>query len=302
MTEALIQEPDVKIGEVKIGELRMSPRFEKIAAALAKAQAKISPAPADAMGKVRGDRANYDFYYADLASVREACREALAENEIAVIQSPHVGGKNMLDVTVTTLLAHSSGQWFANDLTLVAVSLNPQHHGTAMTYARRYSLSALVGIASEKDYDENDKTHSKGETPATQKLSGDTRPEPPPVGGEKAPAGGGAAAATGEKTSIRAVPSEAARKVIDSIGSANTQNELAAVFAAVVALPKGEQAEPRMAFVRQLGAYLEQDGHQPTDELGKLLTKSVTGLTDDQKAAARALHSRFFKTASGSAS
>lgn len=291
--------------------MKRSESINELTTALAKAQQEILPAPADRKGEVRGDKARYDFYYADLAGVREACREPLAKNGLAVVQSSHVEFVreekiSWIWVTVTTLLSHSSGQWIENELTLLAEGAGPQKIGICITYARRYELSALIGVAAEKDEDEGngDQRPFDSRAPATQKISeGDHRPEPPPVGGEKASAGGGAAPASGEKTSsIRAVPSEAARKVIDSIGSANTQNELTAIFVQVGALPKGEQAEPRMAFVRQLGAYLEQPGHQATEEIGKLLTKSVTGLTDDQKAPARALHSRFFKSSAGSTS
>lgn len=134
----------------QLSAMRRSEAFNEIAGALAKAQAKIEPAPADKTGKVKSDKANYEYYYADLAGVREACRGPLAENGIAVLQPVAVDGSK---VTVTTLLAHSSGQWFEADLTLMAPGTGAQQIGGAITYARRYGLAAMVGVAAEKDDD-----------------------------------------------------------------------------------------------------------------------------------------------------
>lgn len=134
----------------QLSAMRRSEAFNEIAGALAKAQAKIEPAPADKTGKVKSDKAHYEYYYADLAGVREACRGPLAENGIAVLQPVAVDGAK---VTVTTMLAHSSGQWFEADLTLTAPGIGAQQIGGAITYARRYGLAAMVGVAAEKDDD-----------------------------------------------------------------------------------------------------------------------------------------------------
>lgn len=113
----------------------------KISAALAKAQGTMTTAGKDAKG-------NYGKY-ADLASIWETCREPLATNEIAVIQSPGETGDRV--VTMTTILSHSSGEWFSDTLTIPMSKVDAQGYGSAVTYARRYALAAMVGIAPAED-------------------------------------------------------------------------------------------------------------------------------------------------------
>ena len=113
----------------------------KISAALAKAQGTMTTAGKDAKG-------NYGKY-ADLASIWETCREPLATNEIAVIQSPGETGDRV--VTMTTILSHSSGEWFSDTLTIPMGKVDAQGYGSAVTYARRYALAAMVGIAPAED-------------------------------------------------------------------------------------------------------------------------------------------------------
>jgi hypothetical protein len=113
----------------------------------------LAGALAKAQGEMRGaskDTTNPHFRsrYADLASVWEACREALTKHGIAVSQLPSADGPQ---VTVTTLLMHASGEWLSGELTVVAMDAKPQSVGSALTYARRYALSAMVGEAPEDD-------------------------------------------------------------------------------------------------------------------------------------------------------
>jgi hypothetical protein len=85
--------------------------------------------------------------YADLSSVREACKP-LSKHGIAILQPTRADGAA---VTVTTLLIHDSGEWISEDLTLTAQQATPQAVGSAITYGRRYGLAAMVGIAPEDD-------------------------------------------------------------------------------------------------------------------------------------------------------
>jgi hypothetical protein len=124
-----------------------SVELNEIAAALAKAQAKIRNAEktAENPGFKRGNRAST---YADLASIWDACREHLTANGIAVVQGPKTEGPM---VSVETMLVHSSGQWFKDNLTAAAASAGAQHVGSAITYLRRYALAAMVGVAPADD-------------------------------------------------------------------------------------------------------------------------------------------------------
>jgi hypothetical protein len=122
--------------------MNRSEQIDQIAAALAAAQEEIEAAPRDGRG-------NYG-HYATLASVREACRGPLARNGIAVVQAPVQSQPGWVGV-VTTLL-HQSGQWLSCELHLpIGEKAGPQQAGSAITYARRYSLAAMVGVAPDDD-------------------------------------------------------------------------------------------------------------------------------------------------------
>ena len=94
------------------------------------------------------------FRYAPLASGLDIVRKTLGQHEIATIQTTAVDQAVGI-VNLTTMLAHASGEWIASDWPVCAVAemANPQRMGAALTYARRYALFTLVGIAGEDDLD-----------------------------------------------------------------------------------------------------------------------------------------------------
>jgi hypothetical protein len=118
----------------------------QIAAALARAQKNMGNATKDAKNEHLRSK------YATLASVREACQMPLANEEIAIVQLPATEGDK---IAVTTMLIHSSGQWISCEMS-AHLSANKaltevQAVGSVITYLRRYTLAALVGIAVEDD-------------------------------------------------------------------------------------------------------------------------------------------------------
>lgn len=116
----------------------------QIAGALAKAQGSMRHAIKDS------DNSHFKSKYADLASVMTACREHLAENGIAVVQRPLATTDP--GVLLQTILLHDSGEWLADDgMYLPASKLDAHGYGSAMTYARRYGLASLVGVAQDDD-------------------------------------------------------------------------------------------------------------------------------------------------------
>jgi hypothetical protein len=115
--------------------------------------ANLGAALAAAMGEIQNvskDRAGYGYKYADLAQVLDLARPVLSKHGIAVIQAPHNEGGG---IAVTTRLIHASGEWLEETLILpVEITKNlsaAQASGVVITYARRYSLAAMVGIAQE---------------------------------------------------------------------------------------------------------------------------------------------------------
>ena len=115
-----------------------------LAAALSKAQADITGALKDSSNPF------FKSKYADLASCWDACRKQLAANNLAVIQTVSINWELDQSVLVTTL-AHSSGEWIRSELPIRAKDLSPQAQGSAITYARRYALAAIVGLAQIDD-------------------------------------------------------------------------------------------------------------------------------------------------------
>lgn len=119
-----------------------SPQINELATALSKAQFSIENATLDATNP------HFKSSYATLTSIREAVKKPLADNGLAVAQSPTmIDGKEVL---VTTLM-HSSGQWLRSYTSVKAEKTSPQAYGAALTYARRYALAAITGVAVEDD-------------------------------------------------------------------------------------------------------------------------------------------------------
>lgn len=119
-----------------------SEQINELATALSKAQGEITGALKDSSNPF------FKSKYADLASCWDACRKQLASNGLSVIQTTDV-----LDgiVVVRTTLAHSSGQWIRGSLPVKTKDDSPQAQGSGITYARRYALAAIVGLAQIDD-------------------------------------------------------------------------------------------------------------------------------------------------------
>lgn len=144
--------------------MRTSDSINEIAAALAKAQAEIKNAAFN--------RTNPHFKskYADLASVRDAVTPALAKNGIAVVQMTGEAEGRMI---VSTRLIHASGQWLESCYPIINDTNKPQAMGSALSYARRYSLSAITNIASEEDDDANEAQEHGRKDPDMRNMTGD---------------------------------------------------------------------------------------------------------------------------------
>ncbi|MFC7698630.1 ERF family protein [Bradyrhizobium sp. GCM10028915] len=131
-----------------------------IAAALARAQAELTNPEKTLTAQIRSPFLRDDdrtFRYASLASGLDIVRKTLSQQEIAAIQSTRVEASTG-HIHLTTLLAHSSGEWISSEWPVCAARdiEAPHRMGAALTYARRYALFALVGIAGEDDLDAPD--------------------------------------------------------------------------------------------------------------------------------------------------
>jgi ERF superfamily len=139
---------------------RSSDTIATIAAALAKAQVELTNPEKSLVATIRspfpreGDRS---FRYAPLSSGLDIVRKSLGRHEIATIQSTDIDKEAGL-LRLTTVLAHASGEWFSSEWPVCQISdiASAQRMGAALTYARRYALFTLVGIAGEDDLDAPD--------------------------------------------------------------------------------------------------------------------------------------------------
>jgi len=150
---------------------RSSQSIAALAAALAKAQIELANPEKSLVGTIdarAGQGGARQFRYASLSSGLDIVRKTLGQHEIATVQTTAIDRAGGI-VNLTTVLAHSSGEWIASDWPVcpIAETLRPHRMGAALTYARRYALFTLVGIAGEDDVDAPDLNEP---TPETDKL------------------------------------------------------------------------------------------------------------------------------------
>ena len=139
---------------------RSSESIAALAAALAKAQAELTNPEKSLTATIRTDRSGEGartFRYAPLSSGLDIVRKTLGKHEIAIFQTTAIDQPTR-SLSLTTMLTHSSGEWIASEWPVCPVSdmAAPHRMGAALTYARRYALFTLVGIAGEDDLDAPD--------------------------------------------------------------------------------------------------------------------------------------------------
>lgn len=140
-----------------------SEQINELITALSKAQGEIRNANKSSLNP------HFRSKYADLSEVWDACREPLSKYNLAIVQTMNKDDQGILSLVTT--LAHSSGQWMKSIYPLVCKDPNnPQAWGSSITYARRYTLSSIVGIAPDEDDD--------GNKASQQKVERQTQPKP----------------------------------------------------------------------------------------------------------------------------
>ncbi len=133
--------------------------INELAAALAKAQATMT----HPIKKNTAGSGSFSYTYADLPAVIDVVKEAFSKHGLSFTQFPSVKVATK-EVEVLTLVMHSSGQYLGSRLAMGITDIKPQTIGSAITYARRYALSAMAGIAAETDDDGNT---AQGSAPKT---------------------------------------------------------------------------------------------------------------------------------------
>ena len=148
--------------------MKHSESIALLAGALAKAQLQIEPASKNATNP------HFRSHYADLASIWDACRGPLNTNGLSIVQFPCDGEVGRIGLC--TMIVHSSGEWMSETITVKALKEDPQFLGGVLTYLRRYSLAAVVGVTATEDDDGN-----AASTPANARVAAPRPYIPPPV-------------------------------------------------------------------------------------------------------------------------
>lgn len=215
--------------------IRTSPEIDQLCTALAAAQGELVNPPKSKTGKVRSDKGNYEYKYVDFADGLDKIRPVLSKHGLSFIQVTQMRGRTMI---LLTRLMHGSGQWIESDYPVCSLDSH-QKMGSALTYARRYSLFSLLGVVGEDDDDGSnaaDVPHANGtrtraaarsmekassvrySEPVDQRLANEVN-NPPPHDPE-----------TGEiedATPLDPVASKAAAKqMIDKLNTITTRAEL----------------------------------------------------------------------------
>ena len=224
--------------------LRTSEQCNEIFAALAEAQGKMPTIEKSKEGVVKGESKagkayQYSYKYADIADVLEAALPVLSQHKLAVVQPTMVSNGAIF---VITRLCHASGQWLESEYPVATINGDHQKMGGAMTYARRYALCSLLGIAADEDTDGVGAEEQPKQAPArTQVTSGKREAPPEPTDAER----------------------KTATIMIDTIRMAESEADLADWLAdnkaVLEALPESLRDQVRQAYRRTLAALrLEQ--------------------------------------------
>ncbi len=126
--------------------------IKELVVALSKAQGKMEPA------KLNKTNSHFKNKYADFNSIIECCRQPLSENGLSVMQYCEMTNEKLF---LVTMLVHISGQWIKSLFPLNPRNMDSQSIGSAMTYAKRYSLSAMLGIVSDEEDDDGEASQGR---------------------------------------------------------------------------------------------------------------------------------------------
>ena len=130
--------------------MEKSESIQNLTKAVIQFQKNMNPLELDAEAEVITDKGGkYKFKYATLENIIESTRPLLVECGLALIQTVGEGG------SVTTLLAHQTGEWVQDTVLIAPVKSSPQAIGSSITYAKRYSMAAILRVIAESDEDGN---------------------------------------------------------------------------------------------------------------------------------------------------
>jgi hypothetical protein len=257
---------------------RSSESIAHLAAALAKAQGELVNPEKSLTATIRdeGSRGSGEktFNYASLSSGLEIVRKTLGQHEIATVQTTSIEEASGL-IKLTTMLAHASGEWIASDWPVcpMADTATPHRMGAALTYARRYALFTLVGIAGEDDLDAPDLATPTKQTPESERPPSSSNGHfnsgwhSGPASKSPAQAIGGTGAPTvGDKALLGSEASSAQRDRLMAELDQLTSSDAAALWAHRILAEKNKLSDPDArtledAFQAKLNTFIVEEAN-----------------------------------------
>ena len=238
---------------------RSSESVAAIATALAKAQTELSNPEKAMVGTVYNNRSDtqQSFRYASLSSGLDIVRKTLGGQQIAVAQTTDIDQANGM-VNLTTTLMHTSGEWISSDWPVCQLSETsaPRRMGAALTYARRYALFTMVGIAGEDDLDAPDLTNGEpsGDKTAEAPVALDTTPKPASNRATKFRTGNPTAPPVGENLGAEESAAISARLVqeIETLSTADLQSRAIDILKAKNRLSADDAKRVENAFASRM--------------------------------------------------
>jgi hypothetical protein len=250
---------------------RSSESIASIATALAKAQTELSNPEKAMVGTVYNSRSDspQSFRYASLSSGLDIVRKTLGGQQIAIAQTTDID-RTSGTVNLTTILLHTSGEWISSDWPVCQLSETsaPRRMGAALTYARRYALFTMVGIAGEDDLDAPDFTNDKpqGDKAADARLAPKSGLEREPIRSSQFRTENPASPPVREKLSVEesAAIREQLIREIETIAEDDLQSRAIAILKAKNRLSVDDAKLVEQAFTARMA---------PQDVLPEVLTK-----------------------------
>jgi hypothetical protein len=237
---------------------RSSESVAAIATALAKAQTELTNPEKGMVGIVYISDRPQSFRYASLSSGLEIIRKTLGGQQIAIAQTTDIDRANGM-VNLTTVLLHTSGEWISSDWPVCPISETsaPRRMGAALTYARRYALFTMVGIAGEDDLDAPDLANDQptGGQAADARVSVGRGAEPAPIGSGQYRTGNSITPPVREKRGVEESTALAAQLIreIETLSKNDLQPRAISILKAKNRLSADDAKRVEQAFEARMG-------------------------------------------------
>ena len=143
--------------------MKTSDKFTNVIFALHNVQQELEIIAKDDIAKIQGQKANYTYKFTGYPKIWLAVKPLLKKYDLTVIQTPSANNDGQYGDYLITTIFHSSGEWIQDSMRLVITRDDPQGFGSAVTFARRYALSSMLGVVTDDDNDATTQRLADGE-------------------------------------------------------------------------------------------------------------------------------------------